>query len=1723
MRLQNWLSILSDRLTDTPASIRRQKKRARLLQMRTESLENRVLLTNAPPVLTINDGGGISIDEDTTATLPAGVINVSDPDAGANAIQGTVIVTNGTVTLGSTTGLTFSFNDTNGTGEGDGVDDTRMVFRGTLGDINAAIVDSTFSPDLDFNGSATIELIANDLGHSDGGGVGTPMTDTETLTITVDPINDSPVNTVPGSITLAEDPVSPFGFTGPNTISISDVDAGSGTLSVTLTSAQSATLDAGGMSGTSITLTDTVANINTQLAGLTYNPTTDFNGSDMITVVTNDGGNTGAPPLPGHPQAGASTLTDTDMINVTVTEVNDAPSAIGEDLSGSLTILEDTQTPIPFSALTANDSPGPANESGQTLSISNLPATSTNGGTLSLNSGNVIYTPPANFNGTDSFSYTVTDNGTTNGSPDPLSSTSVTATISVTAVNDAPIPGLVNDTTPVNTPVDIPLSSILAGAQTGPPHPAGTADDESGQTVSVTGVTSPTSNNGTVTIENAGTPGSPSDDFIRYTPDAEFAGVDTISYTLMDDGGTANMGQDSATGTISMTVTGVEITSITVASNPVDEGGSADVTAVFASDSASSTHTVEFDFDNDGMVDDSVTLSAGERTAMVTHTFGGDTTPQDQVRVRVTNDGNTALDDEETTGADGHAALNVTNLAPVASAFNVLEIPIGTGLFSDTITVSDPGDDALTATIDFGEGDGAQAVTVSNGSISLTNDYSDSITAAGQTFDVELVVSDGSLTDTINATLTVSGSVVSIAGPGSEVIEGSDAEFTVSLDAQATAPVSVALLLNDGTATAAGGDFDPINAPGLATSITFGIGEQTKTISVMTRQDGQIEPDETFSIDIAGVTGGEVNPSAASATATIDGSELQIAPIGDQKIGAGAAPVSITIVSSSSNGAAAALVGTSVPSFGNFVDNNDGTGTLTLTPDTGDIGTETIEITATDASGGTSVMFDVNVVAPATLFPAPPFAAINSAGGTVGDFEADNSFNTGLLFSTGATIDTSDPSVPAGTPESIFQTTRWDPRSGDELAYNIAAPAGDYQVNLYFAEIYTPAARVGGRVFDINIEGNLVSDDFDIFAEAGSANKGIVESFNITSTGPTIDIEFGHEVENPAVMAIEIIDRNAIPNNGPVLDSITPVSVAEGGSTTITVSATDPESDPITLSNNGLPSFATFNDNADGTATITIDPTTGDVGEYIIAVQAASGTPSLTDSTSFVLNVTAPLSPAVPPLSSGAGAAITTGTPATVEPTVSITGPSGPVAEGDNAVFTITLSEPFNEQIGVGIELTDGTATLASGDLAPLVQPGLDAVVGFDPGETSKEVSIRTLRDGQTEPDETFSLDIIGAATNSAMLTVTQASASATIAGADLTISPVANQTIAADTGTVDLIISSTSSDNSPAMLSIGSAPGFVDFTDNLDGTGTFTFNPAAADVGTTTIDIMAADSNTTTMTSFDLSVVAQNLLPQSISVTRINAGDGAVGNFSADQSFNTGLRFSTGAAIDTSDPSVPAGTPAELFQTTRYDVLGGPELSYNIDAPAGDYQVLLYFAEIYTPVGRVGGRVFDVSVEGNVVLDDFDIFAEAGAVNKGIVEVINVTTTGPTIDIDFTHVVENPAVMGIEIINVTPIIDAGPVVNAIPRQTVTVGSTLNIPVSASDTNQDPITLSLLGAPSFVTLNDNNDGTGTIEVAPTNGDQGEIALSVQAESGTQSLTDLTGFTLAVEDLMGGNP
>ena len=259
-------------------------------------------------------------------------------------------------------------------------------------------------------------------------------------------------------------------------------------------------------------------------AVVTYTPNANFNGTDSFTYTANDG----------------TTDSAEATITVTVSAVNDIPTVA--DVAVSTT--EDTSVEM---TLTGSD----IDEDSLTFSIGEA----TNG-TVSLDGAVVTYTPNANFNGTDSFTYTAND-GTTD-------SAEATITVTVSAVNDIPTVADVAKTTNEDTSVEMTLT--------------GSDIDEDSLTFSIGEAT-----NGTVILDGA---------VVTYTPNANFNGTDSFTYTAND--GTT----DSAEATITVTVSAVN-----------DIPTVADVAVSTTEDTS-----VEMTLTGSDIDEDSLTFSIGEAT-----------------------------------------------------------------------------------------------------------------------------------------------------------------------------------------------------------------------------------------------------------------------------------------------------------------------------------------------------------------------------------------------------------------------------------------------------------------------------------------------------------------------------------------------------------------------------------------------------------------------------------------------------------------------------------------------------------------------------------------------------------------------------------------------------------------------------------------------------------------------------------------------------------------------------------------------------------------------------------------------------------------------------------------------------------------------------------------------------------------------------------------------------
>lgn len=362
----------------------------------TVNAVNSAPVIDAPDAVSGAPGAEISFIESTRITI-------TDSDAEDAEIEVTLTVTRGKIRLSNTNGILII----------DGGDDTEMIkFRGSQGDVNAALNGLIYRSEDGFSGSDTLTINVDDLGNTGEGG---NKTATATVAITVGESNQAPVITAPNTATVVRD--TTLTFAGATNISIADPDAGGGAIKVTV-AVTNGTVSLSGTAGltfttgdgtgdASMTFTGTLAAVNIALNGLKFQPAAAFTGGSTVTINVDDQGNTGS--------GGSKTATDT--IAITVTAANTAPVARNDTFS---TAANQTLT-IAAPGVLANDSDA---ENG-TLTATVVADVNPTQGTLTLApNGGFTFIPANGFTGAVTFTYRVSD-GTTNSDP-------ATVTINVT-------------------------------------------------------------------------------------------------------------------------------------------------------------------------------------------------------------------------------------------------------------------------------------------------------------------------------------------------------------------------------------------------------------------------------------------------------------------------------------------------------------------------------------------------------------------------------------------------------------------------------------------------------------------------------------------------------------------------------------------------------------------------------------------------------------------------------------------------------------------------------------------------------------------------------------------------------------------------------------------------------------------------------------------------------------------------------------------------------------------------------------------------------------------------------------------------------------------------------------------------------------------------------------------------------------------------------------------
>ncbi|MEM8672386.1 MAG: malectin domain-containing carbohydrate-binding protein [Cyanobacteria bacterium P01_G01_bin.67] len=387
-----------------------------------------------------------------------------------------------------------------------------------------------------------------------------------------------------------------------------------------------------------------------------------------------------------------------------------------------------------------------------------------------------------------------------------------------------------------------------------------------------------------------------------------------------------------------------------------------------------------------------------------------------------------------------------------------------------------------------------------------------------------------------------------------------DGLFTISLSEVANTDTVISYSVG-GTAIA-DQDYDALSG-----TVTIVAGDLTALIDVPVLEDQEIEGIEDVSVTLDAISAGDSDvllgavDTASVTIADDDSTQNEVSIAATQNAAEpdvdGLFTVSLsevantdTVISYSVGGTAIAgqdyniLSGTVTIAVGNLsapidvaiLDDQEAEGvedvSVTLNTITagdsnvllGTVNTASVTIADDDLTGAT-VLYRVNA-------GGSQIAAIDGGLAWTADTVANNSpflIDPGSNDTSGFAAVNPGSTVPNSTPGGIFDTERWDNSGAPEMQWAFDVPtSGSYEVRLYMGNGWGGTNDPGERVFDVALEGNVPSnlDNVDLSNQFGHLVGGVISN-TVTVNDGTLNIEFLHDVQNPLINGIEILQLNA--------------------------------------------------------------------------------------------------------------------------------------------------------------------------------------------------------------------------------------------------------------------------------------------------------------------------------------------------------------------------------------------------------------------------------------------------------------------------------------------------------------------------------------------------------------------------------------------------------------------
>ncbi len=556
-------------------------------------------------------------------------------------------------------------------------------------------------------------------------------------------------------------------------------------------------------------------------------------------------------------------------------------------------------------------------------------------------------------------------------------------------------------------------------------------------------------------------------------------------------------------------------------------------------------------------------------------------------------------------------------------------------------------------------------------------------------------------------------------------------------------------------------------------------------------------------------------------------------PIGDQHVDEDDT-LEFTVNASDPEDDPVSLSAGPLPDGASFTDHGDGTGTFSWTPGFEQAGQYDVTFTAsdtdlTDEETITITVDDVN---------RPP--VLDPVGDQTVDEDEVLEFSVGASDPDGDAIDLAPDPLPAGASFTDHGdgtgTFSWTPGFEQAGDHDVTFTASDTE--LTDEETITITVNDVNRPPALDLIDDQQVDEEQLLEFSVSASDPDGDTLGLTA-GPLpdgasftdhgdgtgtfswtpqhsqegdYDVEFSADDGDLTDTKTITITVNRV-NAAPELETIADQVVDEDELLEFTVSATDPNDDPLSLDADPLPDGAVFTDHGDGTGTFSWTPQHSQEGDYDVEFSADDGDLSHTQAITITVNRV------------------------NVAPQLGTIGDQS-VDEGQNLEFTVSATDPNDDPLTLdGDPVPAGASFTDHGDGTGTFSwtPGFE-----DAGPYTAEFS---AHDGELTDSEAIEILVID---------VNRAPE----------LDPLADQEVEED-ALLEFPVSASDPDGDGVTLDAQSLPAGATFTDHGDGTGTFSWTPDFGQQGDHDVSFTADDGDLTHTQTITITVNRVNLPPE--------------------------------------------------------------------------------------------------------------------------------------------------------------------------------------------------------------------------------------------------------------------